>query len=154
MKIAYEEPLNLEARSKMLVASSMGATAFQKGLGSVHALAHPLGAVYDAHHGLLNAVLLPYVVKANQTAIDDRVNYLCSVFQLRGSGFSVFLDALLEWREALAIPHSLNEIGITSENLELIATSALSDPCNMGNPVRFDKQQYMNVLRDAIEGVL
>ena len=154
LQVAYLEPENLEARSKMLVASSMGATAFQKGLGSIHALAHPLGAVYDAHHGLLNAILLPYIVKANQKAIEERTNYLCSVFQLQRADFSAFLDALLAWRQTLAIPHSLKEIGIDTDNVEMIAAAALADPCNMGNPVRFDQKKYMKVLSDAVEGVL
>ena len=103
---ACENGSDLEARLQMLVASSMGATAFQRGLGAMHALAHPLGALYDAHHGLLNAILMPYVLRANQSVIASRIGLLARYLELPDPSFDSFLDWVLEMRAALGIPHA------------------------------------------------
>lgn len=149
---AYKEPLHLEARSQMLVASSMGATAFQKGLGGIHALAHPLGAIYDAHHGLLNAILMPYVLKANRSAIESRLDHLCRCLGMAQTGFDHFLQELLQWRKSLDIPHTLAEIGIDKQRSKEIARMAFDDPSAGGNPISLSIEQYEEILCDAIDG--
>ncbi|GIT49489.1 MAG: hypothetical protein Ct9H300mP14_14170 [Gammaproteobacteria bacterium] len=92
---AVQDGADIEARTQMLVSSSMGATSFQRGLGAIHALAHPLGALYDAHHGTLNAVLMPYVLKANRPAIESRIERLGRYIGLSDTGFDSFMDWVL-----------------------------------------------------------
>lgn len=145
---------DLEARQQMLVASSLGAAAFQRGLGGVHALAQPLGALYDAHHGLLNAVLLPYVLKANQAAVAEPVAALARYLGLARADFAGFLDWLLSLRAAVGIPHSLRQIGIPDTELGLLGQMAVEDGCSSTNPVRFSALQYAAILRAALDGVL
>ena len=144
---------DLEARTHMLVASSMGATAFQRGLGAMHALAHPLGAIYDAHHGRLNAILMPYVLLANREAIETKIARLAAYLQIT-HGFDGFLDWILHMRQEIGIEHSLSEIGIHEHHLERIATMATQDAAASSNPIIFTVQQYQTVLRAAIRGEL
>lgn len=115
LPVAFAKGDDLAARSHMLVASSMGATAFQKGLGAVHALAHPLGALYDAHHGLLNAILLPYVLQQNKTAIEQRIIHLARCLDLADISFNGFFEWVLQFRHSLEIPETLQAIGISNE---------------------------------------
>lgn len=151
---AVADGSNLEARNQMLVASSMGATAFQKGLGGMHALAHPLGALYDAHHGLLNAVLMPYILKANREAIESRIVRLASYLQLDDRSFDGFLNWVLELRETVGIPHSLSEIGIDAEQAEKVGVMATEDPSAGGNPIAFSPEQYAGIVTRAVNGHL
>lgn len=148
---AVEHGDNLEARMQMLVASSMGATAFQRGLGGMHALAHPLGALYDAHHGLLNAILMPYVLKANQEVIDDRIERLARYLRLEGS-FDGFLKWVLDLRSQLGIPHTLAEIGIDEAQAERVGVMAVEDPSAGGNPIAFNAEQYSQIFLRAVRG--
>ena len=115
---AVADGSNIEARMHMLVASSMGATAFQRGLGAMHALAHPLGAVYDAHHGTLNAILMPYVLKANYSAIKDSIPRLARYLDLAPN-----FDSLLEWvlalRKEIGIPNDLSAIIEDDQRVEI-----------------------------------
>ena len=154
LSLAVKEPGNLQARSYMLAASLMGATAFQKGLGAMHALAHPLGAVYDAHHGLLNAVLMPYVLKHNEKAIAASMVQLALILELKSASFSAVLDWVLSLREELGIPHSLLEMGIGKDRLIELANMAEQDPSSGGNPVKMDAKQYVSILSNAIDGTL
>ena len=144
---------NLDARMQMLVSSSMGATAFQRGLGGMHALAHPLGALYDAHHGMLNAILMPYVLKANQTVIAEKLSRLALYIGLEGS-FEAFLQWVLDLREQLGIPHSLAAIGIDAEQAELVGRMATEDPCAGGNPIAFTAAEYSQLFKNAVRGEL
>ena len=144
---------NLDARMQMLVSSSMGATAFQRGLGGMHALAHPLGALYDAHHGLLNAILMPYVLKANQEVVAEKLSRLALYIGLEGS-FDAFLQWVLDLREQLGIPHSLSEIGIDEDKAELVGRMATEDPSAGGNPINFTEAQYSQLFKNAVQGVL
>jgi len=151
---ACEEPLNIEARSHMMQASTMGATAFQKGLGAMHALAHPLGAIYDAHHGLLNAILMPYVLLKNRPAIDARMHHLARYLELDGENFETVLDYILTLRSHIGIPDDLRSIGIDDSRIDEIATQAQQDPSAAGNPIPLAQQQYAELLSDAINGRL
>ena len=118
---AVADSTDIEARTQMLVCSSMGATAFQKGLGAMHALAHPLGALYDAHHGTLNAILMPYVLQANKSVIEEKITRLARYMGLADAGFTGFLNWVLNLREELAIPHSLAAIGIDDTQKKTVA---------------------------------
>lgn len=117
---AVADGADLQARQQMLVASSMGATAFQRGLGAMHALAHPLGALYDAHHGMLNAILMPYVLKANQHAVAPRLQALARYLALPDDGPGAVLDWVLGLRETVGIPHTLADIGIDDAQAERV----------------------------------
>ncbi len=145
---------DLEARSQMIVASTMGATAFQKGLGGMHALAHPLGALYDAHHGLLNAILMPYVLKANRSAVEDSIIRLARYLELSEATFDGFMSWVLELRSTLGIPHSLGEIGIDEQQVKKVGVMATEDPSAGGNPVVFTAEQYSAICLSAIRGEL
>ncbi len=145
---------DIEARTQMLVCSSMGATAFQKGLGGMHALAHPLGALYDAHHGMLNAILMPYVLKANQTAIKRRMDRLTRYLNLKEAGFNGFLKWVLALREELSIPHRLSALDIDDTQAETVGNMAVEDPSAGGNPIAFSADEYQRIFVDAVNGNL
>lgn len=150
--IAYNEGTNLAARTNMLVASSMGATAFQRGLGAMHALAHPLGALYDAHHGRLNAILMPYVLQANRSAIEERIERLARYLSLDG-GFDGFLGWVIQMRLELGIESTLAEIGIDTSQLERLAIMATEDAASGSNPIIFTQQRYKDILYSACNGL-
>ncbi len=151
---AVEDGGNLEARSHMLVASSMGATAFQRGLGAMHALAHPLGALYDAHHGTLNAVVMPYVLLANRPAIEDDLAYAAGSIGLDQASFPAFLDWVLALRDRIDIPHDLQALGIGPEQADLVGRMAVEDPSASTNPTDFSAEQYAALFRRAVAGDL
>ncbi|MFC6670268.1 iron-containing alcohol dehydrogenase [Marinobacterium aestuariivivens] len=151
---AVADGRDIEARMQMLVASTMGATAFQKGLGAMHALAHPLGALYDAHHGLLNAILMPYVLKANREVIGGRIERAARYIGLQDASFDGFLAWVLDLRRKVGIPHSLAEIGIDDTRLEAIGRMATEDPSAGGNPVQFSAAQYTALCGRALRGEL
>ena len=151
---AVKEGKDLEARLQMLVASSMGATAFQRGLGAMHALAHPLGALYDAHHGMLNAILMPYVLKANEPAIAERIELLARYLELAQPSFASFLDWVLAMRESLGIPHTLSEIGIDGRDLAKVGEMAVVDGSAGTNPIQFSAADYSRIFVTAVEGLL
>jgi len=154
LPLACSEADNLEARSHMLAASMMGAVAFQKGLGAVHALAHPLGALYDKHHGLLNAILLPYVLQHNKPAIEDKLIHIARVLELEEISFESFLRWILQLRETLHIPNDLQAIGISTEQSKLVGEMAAVDPSAAGNPVLLSAKQYAALFEAAVQGNL
>ncbi|SIT20251.1 iron-containing alcohol dehydrogenase [Achromobacter sp. MFA1 R4] len=145
---------DLQARQQMLVASCMGATAFQRGLGAMHALAHPLGALYDAHHGLLNAILMPYVLKANQQAVAPRLETLARYLGLPQAGPDAVLDWVLALRKAVGIPHTLAEIGLDDAQADRVGRMASQDPSAGTNPLNLSAEQYSQLFRAAIRGNL
>ncbi|PCI51780.1 MAG: alcohol dehydrogenase [Alphaproteobacteria bacterium] len=153
LPLAVRDGQNIEARSHMLVASMMGATAFQRGLGAMHAIAHSLGAVFGAHHGMLNAILMPYVLKANRSVIGKDIAWLAQVIGLEHS-FEAFLDWVLSLREELEIPHDLAAIGITPDCADHIGKMSVADPSAGTNPIIFDKKAYSTICLDAIKGSL
>lgn len=148
---AVQEGSDLSARARMLAASAMGATAFQRGLGAMHALAHPLGARYGAHHGLLNAVLMPYVLLANRDAITGRIEDAARYLGLAPS-FEAFLQWVLSLRQLVGIPATLGEIGIDDSEAELIGRCAVEDGSAATNPVSFDAGQYARLFERAVRG--
>jgi alcohol dehydrogenase class IV len=150
---AVHAPANLDARGEMLVASAMGATAFQGGLGAIHALSHPLGGLYDAHHGLLNGILMPYVVVANRRKIEPAIERAAAYLGIRGR-FDGFVNWIVKLRRAIGIPHSLGEIGIDTKRAAEVAAMAVKDPTHGGNPIAFSERQYQTLLRRCIRGEL
>lgn len=151
---AYSDGADLEARMNMLVASSMGATAFQRGLGAMHALAHPLGALYDAHHGTLNAVLMPYVLRANERAIGEPMVRLGRYLNLDQPGTAAVIGWVLGLRQRLGIPHTLAELGIDTRQADKVGRMAVADPSSGTNPVAFDADEYRGIFVAAVEGRL
>jgi alcohol dehydrogenase class IV len=150
----YRDGADVEARTQMLVCSSMGATAFQKGLGAMHALAHPLGALYDAHHGMLNAILMPYVLKANRAEIEGKIIPLAAYLQLGEPGFDGFMNWILQLRESLGIPHTLAALDIDGSRAGTVARMATEDPSAGGNPVSFTADEYRGIFLSAVRGEL
>ncbi len=151
---ATAQGTDLEARLKMLVASSMGATAFQRGLGGMHALAHPLGALYDAHHGTLNAILMPYVLQANRSSIEPQMERLGRYLNLPRQDFTGVLDWVLELRSEVGIAHNLAEIGIDDRQIERVGQMAIADAASGTNPIQFDAAQYSAIFTRALNGQL
>ena len=143
---------DIEARAHMLIAASMGATAFQKGLGAVHALSHPVGALYDTHHGLTNAVFMPYVLAFNRKAIEPKLERLGAFIGLDQPTFGGFMDWMLSLREQLGIPHRLCDIGVDDARLDEIAAMAVVDPSAGGNPIPLDEQNCREMLEASLEG--
>ena len=138
----------------MLVASSMGATAFQKGLGAMHAIAHPLGALYNKHHGLLNAIVMPYVLKANRNALEEKMEALACYMNLDEYSFDGVLNWVLDLRSSLSIPNTLAEIDIDTQQASLVGSMAEKDPSASGNPIQFNAEQYCEIFVKAVKGEL
>jgi len=145
---------DIEARIQMLVASTMGATAFQRGLGAMHALAHPLGALYDAHHGTLNAVLMPYVLEANRSVIASAIERLAQYIGLELSTFEGFLDWVLKLRGEIGIPEDLAQLEIGVEEAQRIGQMAFEDAAATTNPIPFTPGDYEAIFRNAVRGHL
>jgi alcohol dehydrogenase class IV len=151
---AYDDGHDIEARSRMLAAASMGAAAFQKGLGGVHAIAHPVGSFFDTHHGLTNAVILPYVMVHNRAAIAERMLIVARLLDLPKPGFEGVLEWVLAFRKRLGIPHTLAEIGVTLRNPDVIGREAALDPSAGGNPIPVDAATFERIFRAAVTGDL
>ena len=149
---AVADGRDLHAREQMLVASSMGAVAFQRGLGGVHALAQTLGALYDHHHGLLNAVIMPYMLQANRAALEQPMEHLARCLNLPISGFSGVMTWLLELRERIGIPECLGKIGIDDGDTDLIGRMSVQDGCARTNPIPFTAEDYSRIFLDAVHG--
>lgn len=145
---AYKDASDIEARGQMMAAASMGAVAFQKGLGAIHSLSHPLGAHYGIHHGTTNAVVMPMVLRFNRPAIEDRIARAAAYLGIAG-GFDGFLDRVLELRAELGIPPTLTALGVPRDNLESIAREALDDPSTGGNPVPLTLENTRALLEDC-----
>ena len=151
---ACEDGGDLTARACMQVASTMGATAFQKGLGAMHSMSHPCGAVYDTHHGLTNAVVMPYVLEFNRASIEDKMAALARYLGLGGTGFEAVQRWILELRARIGIPHTLNDIGVPSEAASRLAPTALVDPSSATNPVALTTPALVSLFENALEGNL
>jgi len=151
---AVVDGTDIEARSHMLAASQMGSTAFQKGLGAIHSLSHPVGAVLDTHHGLTNAVAMPYVLKFNRAAIDEKIQRLARWLGLRNPTFDGFMEWSLELRRQIGIPHTLAELGVKESHLDKFAEMAAVDPTAGGNPVKAGVPEMRKMYEAAVAGRL
>jgi alcohol dehydrogenase class IV len=145
---------DLEARTHMMTVAAMGATAFQKGLGGVHALSHAIAALYDTHHGLTNAVVMPYVVRANETAIQEKMARIARALELDAQNYDGVFDWLMKFREDINIPNTLSDMNVPDTRAEEIGVRALGDPTAGGNPISHDAATYSAIFRKACEGSL
>ncbi len=135
----YDTPNDLEARANMMSAAAMGAVAFQKGLGAIHSLSHPVGAVYGTHHGTTNAVVMPMVLDFNRSAIEDRIVKAAAYLGISG-GFDGFRAAVMDLRARLSIPENLTAMGVEAARLDELTEMALEDPSCGGNPIEMTKE--------------
>jgi alcohol dehydrogenase len=150
---AYREGADIEARANMLSAAAMGAVAFQKGLGAIHALSHPVGALYHTHHGLTNAVFMPYVLDFSREALRGKIDRLTAWLGL-GGGFAGLLDFVLRLRQELGIPHTLGAIGVDDARFVEMAAMAIEDPTAGGNPRALTQADALELYRRAFDGRL
>jgi alcohol dehydrogenase class IV len=144
---------DLEARGHMMSAAAMGATAFQKGLGAMHALSHPIGAVHDTHHGMTNAVVMPYVLRFNRPAIESRIVRLAGWLGI-ADGFDGFLRSILELRDVAGVPPTLAGLGIDDRHFDRMAAMAVVDPTASGNPVPLTERDARALYEAALHGRL
>lgn len=154
LPLAVRDGSDLDARGHMLVAASMGATAFQKGLGSVHSIAHQLGALFDLQHGLCNAILLPYGLRQNRHAIDQRMRHLCRVLELPGEDTQAVIGFVLQLRAELGIPHTLAEVNVDEGRAELIGQMAFKDPSTATNARSLTAADLKALFIAAVRGEL
>lgn len=154
LELAVNEPENIQARASMMAASMMGATSFQKGLGAIHALSHPVGAKFNAHHGLLNAVFMPYVLVFNEVAIAERIVRLCRYLGFENATPQSFLQWVLQLRASIGIPHTLAELGVSEGDVEQLVPKAIIDPTVAGNPVPLDEAALEGLFLRSLRGEL
>jgi alcohol dehydrogenase class IV len=149
---AVKDGKDLEARAHMMVASMMGATAFQKGLGAMHALSHPCSAVLNTHHGLTNGVVMPYVLAFNRPAIEDRLAALARYLNFKDASFDGVLAAVLKLRKDIGIPHSLAEIGVKPDHIGQFAPMAAIDLTAGSNPIPVGEKEMVRLYQAAVSG--
>ncbi len=150
---AFGDGQDIAARAAMLAAASMGATAFQKGLGAIHSLSHPIGARFHAHHGLTNAVVMPYVLQFNRVAIEEKIIHAARCLGIEG-GFDGFMGWLLGLQRELRIPDTIAALGVTEDSLDALAEAALRDPNTADNPRAADQAAFRRMLEAAFNGTL
>jgi alcohol dehydrogenase class IV len=150
---AVADGRDLDARADMMSAAAMGATAFQKGLGAIHALSHPVGAIHGTHHGTTNAVFMPYVLIFNREAIEERMERAAAYLGLEPR-FHAVLDWVLDLRARIGIPHTLDAMGLDDARLDDIAAMAPNDPTAGGNPVKLDEAGARRIFGAALRGDL
>jgi alcohol dehydrogenase class IV len=146
---AYRDGTDIEARTNMMSAAAMGAVAFQKGLGAIHSLSHPVGAIYHTHHGMTNAVVMPPVLRFNRPAIEDRIAAAAAYLGIAG-GFSGFYDYVLKLREELGVPDKLSGLGVGTDRIDEMAVMAVADPSTGGNPVELTVEAAKQLFRESI----
>ena len=152
--VAFKDGGNVEARQNLLTASSMGSTAFQKGLGAIHSLSHPVNAQYNIHHGLSNAIFMPYVLTFNKNSIEKKIISICDYLGL-DKKFDSFLEWILDLRKELGIPHKLSDVMDCSKiNLDELSSMAYEDPSTSGNPRKIDKDDLKMMYEYSITGDL
>jgi alcohol dehydrogenase class IV len=151
---AVADGADIEARAYMFAAASMGATAFQKGLGAIHSISHPVGARYDVHHGLTNGVVFPYVLICNRSAIEAKLEPIARALDLPGRDFAAVLTWILDFRKRLGAPHTLGELGVKEADAKAIAADAVKDPTAGSNPRPLSEADFERVTLAAIRGDL
>ena len=155
LTVAVEQGENLEARGHMLTASSMGAAAFQKGLGAIHSLSHPVNSLFNVHHGLSNGIFMPYVLTFNRSTIEKKIIKACEYLEIKNKSFNGFIDWTLNLRERTKIPHKIsNTIDISDKDIEKLSPMALADPCTPGNPKKLNLEDFINMYSNSINGKL
>ena len=146
---AYNNGDNLKARSHMMAAALMGAVAFQKGLGAIHAISHPIGAIFNSHHGLTNAVLMPFVLRFNSKEIKEKVDIMADYLEIK-NGFAGFLSFVDKLNSDLGVPKSLATFGVTLDDVNRIVEGAMKDPSIGGNPKVLTNENLRALIIDAL----
>ncbi len=146
---AYKDGTDIEARANMMSAAAMGAVAFQKGLGAIHSLSHPVGAIYNTHHGMTNAVVMPPVLAFNRPAIEARIASAAAYLGIAG-GFDGFFDYVLRLREELGVPDKLAALGVGTDRIDEMAAMAIVDPTAGGNPVELTLEAAKRLFAECI----
>jgi alcohol dehydrogenase len=146
---AYQDGTDIEARTQMMSAAAMGAVAFQKGLGAIHSLSHPVGAIYHTHHGTTNAVVMPPVLRFNRPAIEGKLASAAAYLGISG-GFDGFYDLVMRLRDELNIPDKLAALGVTTDRIDEMAVMAVADPSTGGNPVEFNVEAATKLFHECI----
>ena len=152
---AVNDGKNLDARMNMLTAASMGSTAFQKGLGAIHSLSHPVNALNNVHHGLSNAIFMPYVLSFNKDVIEEKIVKICEYLELKEISFNGFIDWTLKLRKDLDIPHKLSEV-IEEKDFDInrLSKMALEDPSTGGNPKKLTVEDMKIMYEHSMSGNL
>ena len=152
---AVEDGSNIEARMNMLTAASMGSTAFQKGLGAIHSLSHPVNALNNIHHGLSNAIFMPYVLTFNKNVIEKKIIKICEYLEFQNKTFDGFLNWTLNLRKRLNIPHKLTDV-IEADKIDIdrLSKMALDDPSTSGNPKKLSLEDMKIMYQHSITGEL
>jgi alcohol dehydrogenase class IV len=145
----YADGSNIEARGHMMAAALMGATAFQKGLGAIHAISHPVGALYNTHHGTTNAVVMPPVLSFNRPAIEEPIGRLANYLDIAG-GFEGFLNFVIDLNLSMNIPRNLAELGVKEPDLDALTEAALADPSVAGNPIAMTRENTRELLEHCL----
>ena len=140
----------LEARSKMMIASLMGAVAFQKGLGVVHSLAHPLSSLLDTHHGLANAVNLPYGMRFNMEGMEESFRKMANAMNVKGKSEITLIEHLFELNRQTSLPVRLRDIGVKPEHVETLSDLALADFCHLNNPKPVTRSDFKKLYLEAL----
>ena len=152
---AVKDGNNIEARMNMLTAASMGSTAFQKGLGAIHSLSHPVNALNNIHHGLSNAIFMPYVLTFNKDVIEKKIIKICQYLELKKNSFDCFLEWLLDFRKKLKIPHKLSEILDEKDfDINRLSKMALEDPSTNSNPKKLTEADMKIMYQNSMSGKL
>ena len=153
--VAVEDGSNIEARMNMLTAASMGSTAFQKGLGAIHSLSHPVNALNNIHHGLSNAIFMPYVLTFNKNVIEKKIIKICEYLEFQNKTFDGFLNWTLNLRKRLNIPHKLTDV-IEADKIDIdrLSKMALDDPSTSGNPKKLSLEDMKIMYQHSITGEL
>ena len=146
---AYDSGSNIEARANMMCAAMMGATAFQKGLGAIHAMSHPIGALVNCHHGTTNAVCMPHVLRLNKAAIEDKFDKATRYLGIKG-GFEGFYNFVKDFNLHLGIPANLSDLGVKSDQIEILVEKALNDPSCQGNPIKLNHNNMRTLFEQAL----
>jgi len=154
LSLVVRDGQNIKARSEMLAAASMGSTAFQKGLGAIHSLSHPVNAQFNVHHGLSNAIFMPYVLTFNKTEISERIVSICGHLGLEKS-FDSFIQWVIDLRKELNIPHKLSDV-VDEEKIDIdkLSKMAFDDPSTGGNPKKLTKEDMKTMYQHSISGEL
>jgi alcohol dehydrogenase class IV len=146
---AYADGTDIEARAHMMSAAAMGATAFQKGLGAIHAMSHPIGAIFNTHHGTTNAVCMPAVLEFNASAIADRFDRAAGYLGIDG-GFKGVQSFVQEFNDSFAIPHKLSDMGVSADRLDDLVAGAIKDPSCGGNPIELTESNLRQLFQASI----
>ena len=155
LAVAVNEGENLEARGHMITSSSMGATAFQKGLGAIHSLSHPVNSLFNVHHGLSNGIFMPYVLTFNRSTIENKIAKLSEYLGLKEASFNSFVDWVVELKEQIKIPHTILESAkINDQDIEKMSPMALDDPCTPGNPKKLVLDDMVSMYEHSVQGKL